>query len=165
MQKVPPKRQDPQKRCLLSPRLKRDCIVVEPPKKTMPLFSAATKPVTQAQLAILVKTSGDISALSLASSSSWPVTTSKKLAYELRHNNKLKLGRLNDALFEDLRALRAFRWEPAKIVAFLMPNSMSRYAIHSQLRQLMFENPEHWDVYISLSAFQGHARFSDVPSQ
>ena len=52
-----------------------------------------------------------------------------------------------------------------KILAFLLSNSKSRFAIHLQLRELMYERVEHWDIYISLSAFQGHTRYSDIASE
>ena len=52
-----------------------------------------------------------------------------------------------------------------KILAFLFSNSKSRFAILLQLRELMYERVEHWDIYISLSAFQGDTRYSDVASE
>ena len=77
---------------------------------------------------------------------------------------QLNLGRLNDAQFENLPMLQAFKWSPVKILAFLLSNSKSRFAIHLQLREFMYERVEHWDIYISLSAFQGHTRYSDIAS-
>ena len=58
--------------------------------------------------------------------------------------------------------LQAFKWTPVKILAFLLSNSKSRFAIHLQLREFMYERIDEWDIYISLSAFQGHTRYSDV---
>ena len=99
------------------------------------------------------------------SPNSWVVKTSKRLSYELRHNTNRNLGRLNDAQFEYLPMLQAFQWSPVKILAFLLSNSKSRFGIHLQLRELMYERVEHWDIYISLSAFQGHTRYSDIASE
>ena len=45
-----------------------------------------------------------------------------------------------------------------KILAFLLCNSKSRFAIHLQLRI------GKWDILIKLSAFQGHTRYSDIAS-
>ena len=103
--------------------------------------------------------------MAYASPNSWVVKTSKKLSYELRHNSNRNLGRLNDAQFEHLPMLQAFQWAPVKILAFLLSNSNSQFAIHLQLRELIYERIEHWDIYISLSAFQGHTRYSDVASE
>ena len=121
--------------------------------------------VSQAQLSLLEQTTNNTAGVAYASPNSWVVKTSKKLSYELRHNSNRNLGRLNDAQFEHLPMLQAFQWAPVKILAFLLSNSKSRFAIHLQLRELMYERIEHWDIYISLSAFQGHARYSDVASE
>ena len=51
-----------------------------------------------------------------------------------------------------------------KILAFLLSNSKSRFAVHIQLRELMYDQIGQRDVYISLSAFQGHTRYSDIAS-
>ena len=61
--------------------------------------------------------------------------------------------------------LQAYQWSPVKIFSFLLSNSNSRFAIHLQLREFMYERVEHWDIYISLSAFQGHTRYSDIASE
>ena len=121
--------------------------------------------VSQAQLSLLEQTTNNTAGVAYASPNSWVVKTSKKLSYELRHNSSCNLGQLNDAQFEHLPMLQAFQWAPVKILAFLLSNSKSRFAIHLQLRELMYERIEHWDIYISLSAFQGHTRYSDVASE
>ena len=121
--------------------------------------------VSQAQLSLLEQTTNNTAGVAYASPNSWVVKTSKKLSYELRHNSNRNLGRLSDAQFEHLPMLQAFQWAPVKILAFLLSNSKSRFAIHLQLRELMYERIEHWDIYISLSAFQGHTRYSDVASE
>ena len=121
--------------------------------------------VSQAQLSLLEQTTNNTAGVAYASPNSWVVKTSKKLSYELRHNSNRNLGRLNDAQFEHLPMLQAFQWAPVKILAFLLSNSKSRFAIHLQLRELIYERIEHWDIYISLSAFQGHTRYSDVASE
>ena len=121
--------------------------------------------VSQAQLSLLEQTTNDTAGVAYASPNSWVVKTSKRLSYELRHNSNRALGRLNDAQFENLPMLQAFKWSPVKILAFLLSNSKSRFAIHLQLREFMYERVEDWDIYISLSAFQGHTRYSDVASE
>ena len=108
--------------------------------------------VSQSQLALLARTTNDTASISYTSSNNWVVSTSKKLSWELRHNEKRSLGRLNDAQFENLPALQAFKWAPMKILAFLLSNSKSRFAIHIQLPELMYDQIGHWDIYISLSA-------------
>ena len=120
--------------------------------------------VSQSQLALLERTTKHTASVSYTSSNNWVVSTSKKLSWELRHNENRSLGRLNDALFENLPALQAFKWAPLKILAFLLSNSKSRFQIQLQLRELMFDQVGQWDIYISLSAFQGHTRYSDVAS-
>ena len=75
--------------------------------------------------------------MAYASPNSWVVKTSKRLSYELRHNSNRALGRLNNAQFENLPMLQAFKWSPVKILAFLLSNSKSRFAIHLQLREFM----------------------------
>ena len=111
--------------------------------------------VSQGQLSLLERTTNDTAGVAYTSPNSWVVKTSKRLSYELRHNVNRNLGRFNDAQFEYLPILQAFEWSPVKILAFLLSNSKSRFAIHLQLRELMYERVEHWDIYISLSAFQG----------
>ena len=51
-----------------------------------------------------------------------------------------------------------------KILAFLLSNSKSWFAIHLQLGGLGYDTIGAWDIYISLSEFQGHTRYSDVAS-
>ena len=121
--------------------------------------------VSQGQLSLLERTTTDTAGVAYASPNSWVVKTSKRLSYELRHNSNHNLGRLNDAQFEHLPMLQAYQWSPVKILAFLLSNSKSRFAIHLQLREFMYERVEHWDIYISLSAFQGHTRYSDIASE
>ena len=121
--------------------------------------------VSQGQLSLLERTTNDTAGVAYTSPNSWVVKTSKRLSYELRHNTNRNLGRLNDAQFEHLPMLQAFQWSPVKILAFLLSNRKSRFAIHLQLRELMYERVDHWDIYISLSAFQGHTRYSDVASE
>ena len=116
--------------------------------------------VSQSQLALLERTTTDTAAVSYTSPNRWVVKTSKSLSYELRHNANRSLGRLNDAQFENLPMLQAFKWAPVKILAFLLSNSKSRFAIHLQLRELMYERIGEWVIYISLSTFQGHTRYS-----
>ena len=120
--------------------------------------------VSQGQLSLLERTTNDTAGVAYVSPNSWVVKTSKRLSYELRHNVNRNLSRLNDAQFEYLPMLQAFQWSPVKILAFLLSNSKSRFAIHLQLREFMYERVEHWDIYISLSAFQGHTRYSDIAS-
>ena len=121
--------------------------------------------MSQAQLALLERTTNDAAGVAYASPNSWVVKTSKRLSYELRRNSSRNLGRLNDAQFEHLPMLQALQWAPVKILAFLLSNSKSWFAIHLQLRELMYERVERWDIYILLSAFQGHTRYSDVASE
>ena len=121
--------------------------------------------VSQGQLSLLERTTTDTAGVAYASPNSWVVKTSKRLSYELRHNSNRNLGRLNDAQFEHRPMLQAYQWSPVKILAFLLSNSKSRFAIHLQLREFMYERVEHWDIYISLSAFQGHTRYSDIASE
>ena len=120
--------------------------------------------MSQGQLALLEPTTNDTAGVAYASPSSWVVKTSKSLSYELRHNSNRSLGRLNDAQFKNLPMLPAFKWSPVKILAFLLSNSKSRFGIHVQLREFMYERVEEWDIYIPLSAFQGHTRYSDIAS-
>ena len=120
--------------------------------------------MSQGQLALLEQTTNDTAGVAYASLNSWVIKTSKSLSYELRRNSKRSLGRLNDAQFENLPMLQAFKCSPVKILAFLLSNSKSRFAIHLQLRDFMYERVEEWDIYISLSAFQGHTRYSDIAS-
>ena len=120
--------------------------------------------VSQGQLSLLERTTTDTAGVAYASPNSWVVKTSKRLSYELRHNSNRALGRLNDAQFENLPMLQAFKWSPVKILAFLHSNSKSRFAIHLQLREFMYERVEHWEIYISVSAFQGRTRYSDIAS-
>ena len=84
--------------------------------------------------------------VSYTSSNNWVVKTSKSLSNELRHNANRSLGRLNDAQFENLPMLQSFNWAPVKILAFLLSNSKSRFAIHLQLRELMYERIGEWDI-------------------
>ena len=128
--------------------------------KDVLLFS----PRCSACLGVLERTTTDTGGVAYASPNSWVVKTSKRLSCELRHNSNRALGRLNDAQFENLPMLQAFKWSPVKILAFLLSNSKSRLAIHLQLREFMYERVEHWDIYISVSAFQGHTRYSDIAS-
>ena len=121
--------------------------------------------VSQGQLSLLERTTTDTAGVAYASPNSWVVKTSKRLSYELRHSSNRNLGRLNDAQFEHRPMLQAYQWSPVKILAFLLSNSKCRFAIHLQLREFMYERVEHWDIYISLSAFQGHTRYSDIASE
>ena len=93
---------------------------------------------TQSQLTLLERTTIDTAGVAYTSSNSWVVSTSKKLSWELRHNANRSLGCVSDAQFESLPALQAFKWAPMKILAFLWSNSKSRFAVHIQLRELMF---------------------------
>ena len=93
--------------------------------------------VSQAQLSLLEQTTNNTAGVAYASPNSWVVKTTKKLSYELRHNSNRNLGRLNDAPFEHLPMLKAFQWALVKILAFLLSNSKSRFAIHLQLRELI----------------------------
>ena len=54
--------------------------------------------VSQSQLAFLERTTKDTADVARTSSNNWVVSTSKRLSYELRHNEKRILGRLNDAV-------------------------------------------------------------------
>ena len=111
--------------------------------------------VSQGQLALLEQTTNDTAGVAYASPNSWVVKTSESLSYELRHKSNRSLGRLNDAQFENLPMLQVFKWTPVKILAFLLSNSKSLFAIHLQLREFMYERiDDEWDIYISLSAFQ-----------
>ena len=93
--------------------------------------------MSQGQLALLEQTTNDTAGVAYASPNSWDVKTSKSLSYELRHNSNRSLGRLNDAQFENLPMLQAFKWTPVKILEFLLSNSKRRFAIHLQLREFM----------------------------
>ena len=115
--------------------------------------------VSQSQLTLLERTTLDTADVSYTSSHNWVIKTSKKLSFELRHNANRSLSRLNDA-----QELQAFKWAPMKILAFLLSNSKSQFAIHLQLPELMYDKSGEWDIYISLSAVHGHTRYSHVAS-
>ena len=65
--------------------------------------------VSQSQLTLLDRTTTDTAGVSYTLSNNWVVKTSKSLSYELRHNSNRNLGRLNDAQFEHLPMLQAFK--------------------------------------------------------
>ena len=68
-----------------------------------------TSCVSQGQLSLLERTTNDTAGVAYASPNSWVVKTSKRLSYELRHNSNRALGRLNNAQFENLPMLQAFK--------------------------------------------------------
>ena len=107
--------------------------------------------VSQSQLTRLEKTTHGTAGVSYTSSHNWVIKTSKK-------------SQLRPVECENFPYLQAFKWAPMKILAFLLSNSKSRFAIHLQLRELGYDTIGAWDIYMSLSAFQGHTRYSDVAS-
>ena len=108
--------------------------------------------VSQGQLSLLERTTNNTAGVAYASPNSQQAPVLRAQA-----QREPQLGSAQR------RAVR----EPADAAGFQVvagedpcfsSNSKSRFAIHLQLREFVYERVEHWDIYISLSAFQGHTR-------